>query len=128
MLDPARPLILVGGGKMGEALLAGWLGRGCRPRPCWWSNLPQLGASSGRGPWRADLRRPGGAAAWAGTAAVLLAVKPQMMDAALPAYARLVAPDTLVLSIAAGKPIALFERVLGPGRAVVRPCRTRRLR
>ena len=38
-----------------------------------------------------------------------------MMDAALPAYARLVAPDTLVLSIAAGKPIALFERVLGAG-------------
>ena len=48
-------------------------------------------------------------------AALLLAVKPQMMDAALPAYARLVAPDTLVLSIAAGKPIALFERVLGAG-------------
>ena len=28
MLEPARPLLLVGGGKMGEALLAGWLGQG----------------------------------------------------------------------------------------------------
>ena len=52
--------------------------------------------------------------------ALLLAVKPQMMDAALPAYAGLVAADTLVLSIAAGKPIALFERALGAGLGVVR--------
>ena len=28
MLSAARPLLLVGGGKMGEALLAGWLGQG----------------------------------------------------------------------------------------------------
>jgi pyrroline-5-carboxylate reductase len=52
--------------------------------------------------------------------ALLLAVKPQMMDAVLPSYARLLAADTLVLSIAAGKPIALFERLLGPGLGVVR--------
>ena len=52
--------------------------------------------------------------------ALLLAVKPQMMDAALPAYAGQVAADTLVVSIAAGKPIALFERALGAGLGVVR--------
>ena len=50
----------------------------------------------------------------------MLAVKPQMMDAALPAYAGRVAPDTLVLSIAAGKPIALFERRSGARLGVVR--------
>ena len=52
--------------------------------------------------------------------AVLLAVKPQLMDAVLPALARLIAADTLVLSIAAGKPIAVFEQALGAAVSVVR--------
>ncbi len=122
MLDPARPLILVGGGKMGEALLAGWLapGRAARGRAGGRACRNSTRAP-GRRPWRADRspRRTSCRTGWR-PAALLLAVKPQMMDAALPAYARLVAPDTLVLSIAAGKPIALFERVLGARASVVR--------
>ena len=121
MLDPARPLILVGGGKMGEALLAGWLGQGVAPEAVLVvepsaTRRELLAAGHGVPTFAAPEELPHGLA----PAGLLLAVKPQMMDAALPAYARLVAPDTLVLSIAAGKPIALFERVLGPGRAVVR--------
>ena len=123
MLDPARPLLLVGGGKMGEALLAGLARRrACRPRPCWWSSPTRRAGELLAGtPWRAGRSRPPRSCrtGWR-PRALLLAVKPQMMDAALPAYAPLLAPDTLVLSIAAGKPIALFERLLGPGRAVVR--------
>jgi pyrroline-5-carboxylate reductase len=42
------------------------------------------------------------------------------MDAALPGLRPLLDSDTLVLSIAAGKPLALFERVLGAGLGVVR--------
>ena len=45
--------------------------------------------------------------------ALCLALKPQVMDGSAPAYARWRADDTLVLSIAAGKPIAAFERYYG---------------
>lgn len=121
MLDAARPLLLVGGGKMGEALLAGWLGQGV-PRDA----VLVVEPSPER---REALTANYGVATFADAAALprdripaalLLAVKPQMMDAALPAYAPLVGEDTLILSIAAGKPIALFEHRLGGDRAVVR--------
>ena len=44
---------------------------------------------------------------------VVLAVKPQSMDAVLPAYRRFAGPGTVFLSIAAGKTIGYFERGLG---------------
>ena len=53
-------------------------------------------------------------------AVMLLAVKPQIMDAVFEPIAGHAGPGTLVLSIAAGRPIASFERHLAPGTAVVR--------
>jgi pyrroline-5-carboxylate reductase len=121
MLDAARPLLLVGGGKMGEALLAGWLEHGlaCEAVQVVEPDVARCRAMAAAHKVTVvpapealpDAGRPG---------AVVLAVKPQMMDAALPAYAGRVAPDTLVLSIAAGKPIAYFERMLGHGLGIVR--------
>jgi pyrroline-5-carboxylate reductase len=49
-----------------------------------------------------------------------VAVKPQMTDAALPAYRRFAAPETAFLSIAAGRTIAYFEQHLGAHAAIVR--------
>jgi pyrroline-5-carboxylate reductase len=43
-----------------------------------------------------------------------------MMDEALPAYRRFARPETLFLSIAAGKTIGYFERQLGGEAAIVR--------
>ena len=51
---------------------------------------------------------------------VVLAVKPQMMDEALPTYRRFVQPSTVFLSIAAGKTLAYFARHFGEEAAVVR--------
>ncbi|MDH3918314.1 MAG: pyrroline-5-carboxylate reductase, partial [Rhodospirillales bacterium] len=51
---------------------------------------------------------------------VLLAVKPQQMDAVLPEIRRFAGAKTVFLSIAAGKPIVYFEAGLGPSAAVVR--------
>jgi pyrroline-5-carboxylate reductase len=51
---------------------------------------------------------------------VLLAVKPQQMDAAAPGAARFAGPGTVFLSIAAGKPIAYFAGHLGADAAIVR--------
>jgi pyrroline-5-carboxylate reductase len=109
----ARRIVLVGGGKMGGALLSGWL-RGAvkaadaavvEPDEAARSRLAGLGVS-GYGD-AADLPgdfRP---------AVVVLAVKPQVMDAVVPAYKRFVGPDTVFLSIAAGCMIAGFEGHLG---------------
>ncbi|MGD9508764.1 MAG: pyrroline-5-carboxylate reductase [Geminicoccaceae bacterium] len=121
MLAASRPLLLVGGGKMGEALLAGWLAHGM-PRDA------VLVAEPAEERRRA-LVTSHGIAAFADVGALpdnrapavlLLAVKPQVMEEALSSYAPFVAADTLVLSIAAGKRIALFERIFGSGTTIVR--------
>lgn len=51
---------------------------------------------------------------------VILAVKPQQMDAMLASYSRFAGPDCLFLSIAAGKTIGYFEGQLGDQAAIVR--------
>jgi pyrroline-5-carboxylate reductase len=51
---------------------------------------------------------------------VVLAVKPQVMDAVLAPYPALVRPDTVFLSIAAGRTIGSFEAVLGAAARIVR--------
>src|SRR5262249_60734411 len=51
---------------------------------------------------------------------VVVAVKPQTMDDAIRHYGRFVAPQTVFLSIAAGKTLGYFARHLGAEAAVVR--------
>ncbi len=114
------PLLLVGCGKMGAALLTGWLGRGVQ--------------ASG-----IVIVEPGHAAAEAAAArgvtvveeasqidpsfvprVVVFAVKPQVMDAVVPEFAGYAAGDTAFLSIAAGSSIPFFESMLGPAARIVR--------
>jgi pyrroline-5-carboxylate reductase len=52
--------------------------------------------------------------------AVVLAIKPQGLDEAAPAVGRLLGPDTLLVSILAGKTVRDLRRRLPPARAVVR--------
>jgi pyrroline-5-carboxylate reductase len=51
---------------------------------------------------------------------VVLAIKPQMLEAAAKVINRLVAPDTLLVSVLAGKTIADLKRQIPEARAVVR--------
>lgn len=51
---------------------------------------------------------------------VILAVKPQALDGLLTEIAPALAPSTLVISVAAGVPIAAMERRLGTGTRIVR--------
>ena len=53
-------------------------------------------------------------------AVIVVAVKPQVMDEVFPPLARLAGKSTVVLSIAAGRTIAGFEKHLPKGTAVVR--------
>lgn len=112
------PLLLVGCGKMGGAMLEGWRARGLTAAGCAIVEPSPDPRYSGL----ADVSlhdRPDGLAADFRPGVVVLAVKPQSMDAVLPAYRRFAGPGTVFLSIAAGKTIAYFERALGPA-AIVR--------
>lgn len=109
-------LTLLGCGKMGGAMLEGWLAAGLppasvhvvEPHPS-----AQTDAFAARGV-HVGLRPP------ASAAAVVIAVKPQMMAAAAPSVAPLAGPSTLMLSIAAGTPIAYFESLFGAAAPIVR--------
>ena len=110
----SRGLVLLGCGKMGSAMLEGWLGQGL-PAGSVWVNDPYpsdwLKGLSGLN-LNADLPQ--------NPAIVLIAVKPQMMGDALPAIAALGNGETLFVSVAAGTPISAFEAILGGESPIIR--------
>jgi pyrroline-5-carboxylate reductase len=113
-------LLLVGCGKMGGAMLEGWLGRGLPPKGV---IIIEPNAEIGDALQSRGLRHfttPASLPASFRPAVVLLAVKPQMMDAAVTGIARYAKPGTLFLSIAAGKTLGYFSRQFGGGAAVIR--------
>lgn len=115
-MDPElarRGLVLVGCGKMGSAMLAGWLSRGLPPSSVWVLDPAPSDWLSGQG---VNLNQ----ALPDAPAIVLVAVKPQMMAEALPALARLGNGGTLFLTVAAGTRIASYEAVLGAATPIVR--------
>lgn len=117
----ARGLVILGCGRMGSALLEGWLAQGLspeavhviEPRPSDWLQAQGV---------RLNGALPGN------PAAVLIAVKPQMMGEALPALRavsgqaedRANAGGPVIISIAAGTSIAAFEQVFGAAAVIVR--------
>lgn len=107
-------LLLVGCGKMGGAMLAGWLAAGVADRVV---VVEPGGAASPDDPRVLAVGDPTAVPADFMPDVVVLAVKPQMMDAALPAYRRF-ASAAAFLSIAAGKTIGYFEDRLGPAPVV----------
>ena len=106
-------LVLLGCGKMGTALLTGWLAAGVPARSVWVlePNPTDWLKSTG-----VHLNTPLPKAA----AVALVAVKPQMMGAALPALQALGNGTTLFISIAAGTSIATFKQALGARTPIVR--------
>ncbi len=108
-----RGLVLLGCGKMGSAMLEGWLERGL-PGGSVWVNDPNPGTWLSRQEVHLNEELPGD------PAVVLVAVKPQMMADALPALKALGNGGTVFLSVAAGIPIATFERMLGERTPVIR--------
>lgn len=108
------PLLLVGFGKMGGAMLAGWRERGLAPS---YVVDPALPPSPGP-----DITVVADAAqlpANCEAAAIVLAVKPQNADVTVPLYSRF-ATRAVVLSIMAGRGISGLRALLGGEAAVVR--------
>ena len=117
---PAVPaLLLVGCGKMGGALLNGWLERSLAQRLVVVEPGPGAAGFAGK-PGVEVLAAAEAIAADLVPAVIVLAVKPQAMEGVLPAYRRFAAGGALFLSIAAGKTLASFARALGGDAAVVR--------
>lgn len=118
-LHLAGPLLLVGAGKMGGALLAGWLRQGLDPASVHVQDPspgPEVAAlmASHSIRVRHEARLP------SAPAVIVLAVKPQIMDDVLPPLAPLIGPQTVVLSIAAGRTLANLASHLPRGAAIVR--------
>ena len=106
-------LVLLGCGKMGTALLTGWLAAGVPPASVWVIEPNPTDWLRGSGVHLNQGVPPAPAVA-------LLAVKPQMMGAALPQVQAMGGGGTLVVSIAAGTTIASFEQVFGAATPIVR--------
>jgi pyrroline-5-carboxylate reductase len=117
----AVKLLLAGCGKMGAAMLAGWLEKGFEPAAISVVEPNAETAAELRQQYAvATVAEPAELAADANPDVVIFAVKPQVMDAVAPAYARFVRPQVVFLSIAAGKTIGYFENILGDKAAIVR--------
>jgi pyrroline-5-carboxylate reductase len=117
MLD--KSIAFLGGGAMAEALLRGLLRSGAR--------ADKLTASGRRQERLDELARAYGVrttldnpAAARSADVVVLSVKPQAMDGLLLQIASAIDQGKLVLSIAAGVPIAAIERKLGAGARIIR--------
>jgi pyrroline-5-carboxylate reductase len=119
-LDLDGKLVLAGAGKMGGALLSGLLARGLDPRLVTVQDpnpAPEVSATLSQHGIRAAAKvGPLDAPA----SVILVAVKPQVMDRVLPELAPLAGPDTLLISIAAGRTIASIAAHFPKSAAVVR--------
>jgi pyrroline-5-carboxylate reductase len=109
--DLQGTIVLAGAGKMGGAMLSGWLGQGLdanrvaviEPYPS--DEIKALAARGVRlNPARGDI---------GSVAALVVAVKPQLFREAGPPLKPFVAPDTLVVSIMAGITIASIAQIGG---------------
>lgn len=116
--DLPASLVLVGAGKMGGAMLEGWLAVGLDPAgavvldPAPSDAVAALCRKTGLRLNPSDPVAP--------PQALVLAIKPQGLDEAAPGLAPLVGSDTLLVSILAGKTIADLRARLPGARAVVR--------
>jgi pyrroline-5-carboxylate reductase len=114
--DISGMIVLVGAGKMGGAMLEGWLGLGLAPK-----NLvviepqpaPQISALAARGlrinPATTDA-----------ASAILIAVKPQVAADVLPTLKPYIGASTVAVSIMAGRTLGFLERALPERVAIIR--------
>jgi len=119
----ANPVVLIGAGNMGGAMLSGWLKSGVPgsavvvvdpgPSPAMLSTIADAGASH-------VTAAPAGLKA----GVLFLAVKPQVMEAVLPAVKSVVGPQTVVVSVLQARRSPSLKSI-SARRPWCAPCRTR---
>ncbi|MBY0380898.1 MAG: pyrroline-5-carboxylate reductase [Xanthobacteraceae bacterium] len=108
-------IVLAGAGKMGGAMLSGWVAQGIAP-----SKLAVIDPAPSNEITKlvADGLRLNPAPSEVGDVSVLIvAVKPQMFSEVAPALKSLLNPSTIVISIMAGVPLAKLSQSCG-GKAI----------
>ena len=116
-------LVLVGCGKMGGALLAGWIaaGRVSAAAPAFVVEPSAASTAAFQGnPAVTIVATAAELPATLSPSVVVFAVKPQGMENVVPAYRRFTRPGTVFLSIAAGKTLGFLANHLGAEAAAVR--------
>lgn len=114
-----KTLVLIGAGKMGGAMLEGWLRIGMNPGgislidPNPSDEMVALASEKG-------MALNPSADAIAPTEVLVLATKPQMLDTAAPSVQAFIHPKTLVISILAGKTLGDLSARLPNANAVIR--------
>ena len=115
--DLSGTLILAGAGKMGSAMLDGWIAHGLDPaavvvlEPQPSLQVARYGSLGLRLTPEPDALR---------AAAIVIAVKPQVAPEVLPGLTSLIGPVTVVVSIMAGRSLAFLQSMLPPTTSIVR--------
>ncbi len=112
-------LVLAGAGKMGSAMLEGWLKGGADPKkivaidPKPPQEMMELLAHH-------NIRHNPPIAMITDAEVIVVAVKPQVMEVVLPNLVSLKSSRPVILSVAAGKTIASFTKHFGEDAAIIR--------
>jgi len=115
--DISGTLVLAGAGKMGSAMLDGWVARGLDPaavvvlEPQPSLQVARYGSLGLRLNPKPDALRAD---------AIVIAVKPQVAPEVLPGLTPLIGSATVVVSIMAGRSLAFLQSMLPPATALVR--------
>ena len=121
MIRDAVPLVLVGCGKMGGALLAGWRSQGIAAADVLVVEpSDDLAATVRQQHGVTVVPNAAGLPDDLTPAVLVFAVKPQVMGEVVPQFRHVAETGAVVLSIAAGTTIELFERELGVSTPIVR--------
>jgi pyrroline-5-carboxylate reductase len=118
-LDPGGPVLLVGAGKLGGALLDGWLDGGLDPRLAYVLD-PGLSEPAAERLSALGVTLQPQAPDLSNAVAIVVAVKPQMAASVLPAVATYAGPSSVVISVMAGQTLEVIGAALPQGAAVVR--------
>jgi pyrroline-5-carboxylate reductase len=107
--DFSGTLVLAGAGKMGGAMLEGWIALGLDP-----ANIVVLEPNPSRELMKLTARglRINPAERAAAASVIVIAVKPQVADEVVPSLAPWVGPSSVLISIMAGRTLQGLERAL----------------
>lgn len=118
-MSESRPLLLIGGGRMGTALLKGWVARGLTPvvvvEPEPSTELKRVAARA-----RVRLARDLEAARRNGVRACVVALKPQVLSIEAPSLRAIARSGTTMISIAAGTTLRSLITAWGKEARIVR--------
>jgi pyrroline-5-carboxylate reductase len=113
-------LLLVGCGKMGSAMLEGWLAQGLKADNVYIVEQPEAAEKLATSYGINGITDVADVPQDFIPQVVLFAVKPQVLPDVIDAYKPLVRAETVFLSVAAGKTIEFFARHLGELARIVR--------